>query len=1211
MIRQGLKDFSVSRARVKWGIPVPEEPAHVFYVWMDALANYVTALGFADDAPEYRTFWLEADERMHFVGKEIIRFHCLYWPAMLRAAGVPAPTRVFAHGWLTKGGKKLSKTTGNTIDPDALIDRYGTDAFRYFFLREGSFGQDWDFTDDAFVKRYNSDLANDFGNLVSRALTMVARYCDGQVPPRPASLDEGDDGLEARFQSEKVDWDATGTALVSSVFARYESVDYAGALGLLWSWVGQLNQRIVVQAPWEMAKDPGRRPELGQFLYRLLEAIRLIAVMAWPVMPTAMERVLAMMGLAPGAPVPEDLTWGRLEPGTHAAAGGRPVPAHRGGRRRAAGTQGEESAERRPRRPRRRPAPRHDHDRRVREARPARRPGEGRGEDPGVEEAAEAAGGSRGRGPPDRLRHRRRLHAGVARRAQGGAGREPEAGEAHGSRVLRDGPGRVPRRQGGAVHLRRRRPAGHEGEVIRTLALLLAVLGAACTRTPPEVAYDLAGRFAIADRWSSRQVLLFGTPSAEPHQAEGFYREAASGGGDTFLWARREAEVSLAFAGGRAAVGDRRLAPYERVRGQSAEVFLNGRGVGRFTLNDARHRYAVALPAEAQRVGENRLRFVFAATASPSEQPGNADRRQLAAAFHSLVVGAAGDAGLDDLLRRDAPPAFGATAKDGIPALAPGRPQRGALRDPPAARRGAALHPRAAPRGHGVRGLGAVQGHPARRRPGGRRSCGPRASAPARRRPREVVVRLPGREGDVALLGLHVAGERFAWGVWTAPRVLGASVPREDAPRSAEDERRGERLRQAARGLNVVFVILDAGRATISAPMATPARPRRRSIGSPSEGVVFERVYTPAVYTLGAMASVWTSQPPDRHHGDVSFSARLPKDRLTLAELLTARGIHTAGFVANTVAGGLNGFDRGFAEFHEVWRTVGSRGDVFRQVLPPWLDAHGGRRFFAYLHFREPHSPYDPEPPFDTRFGPDGPIPKSARRPPGDSWIVDVNQGRRTLTPAEADHLVRLYDGNLAYADHEVGELRRALEARGLWDKTVVIVAADHGEALLDHGWIGHNVQLFEESGRVPLIVRFPPAAGVSGRRVGALADLLDLGPTIADLFGVLGEGGSDRAFTGRSLLPVIEGAPGKPVGPHPHHLGPAHLRPRRRAAQAHLRHAHRVAAALRPRGGSGRADRSRRRRIRSSPPSTARRCRRPSRGCRAARWRRLPTRRR
>ena len=219
VIRQGLKDFSVSRARVKWGIPVPEEPSHVFYVWMDALSNYITALGFADDAPAYRTFWEGADERLHFVGKEIIRFHCLYWPAMLHAAGVPIPTRVFAHGWLTKGGKKLSKTTGNIIDPDALIDRYGVDAFRYFFLREGSFGQDWDFTDEAFVKRFNSDLANDLGNLASRALTMAAKYGEGRVPPRPQSLDVTDDGIEARFQSEKVDWDATGTAMIASVFS--------------------------------------------------------------------------------------------------------------------------------------------------------------------------------------------------------------------------------------------------------------------------------------------------------------------------------------------------------------------------------------------------------------------------------------------------------------------------------------------------------------------------------------------------------------------------------------------------------------------------------------------------------------------------------------------------------------------------------------------------------------------------------------------------------------------------------------------------------------------------------------------------------------------------------------------------------------------------------------------------------------------------------
>ena len=191
VIKQGLKDFSVSRARVKWGIPVPEQPDHVLYVWVDALSNYVTALGYADDGRAVPPLLGGGDERLHLMGKDIIRFHCLYWPAILHAASVPVPTREFAQGFITRDGRKLSKTTGNVIDPVALVERLGPDAARYFLLREAPYGADWDFTEPAFVTRYNADLANDLGNLVSRALTMAARYCDGKVPAgRPAAVSQ-------------------------------------------------------------------------------------------------------------------------------------------------------------------------------------------------------------------------------------------------------------------------------------------------------------------------------------------------------------------------------------------------------------------------------------------------------------------------------------------------------------------------------------------------------------------------------------------------------------------------------------------------------------------------------------------------------------------------------------------------------------------------------------------------------------------------------------------------------------------------------------------------------------------------------------------------------------------------------------------------------------------------------------------------------------
>jgi methionyl-tRNA synthetase len=317
VIRQGLKDFSVSRARVKWGIPVPEQPDHVLYVWVDALSNYITALGYADDAEDYGRYWAGADERLHLLGKDIIRFHCLYWPAILHAAGVPVPTREFAQGFITKEGRKLSKTTGNVIDPVALVDWLGSDAARYFLLREAPYGADWDFTDAAFVGRYNADLANDLGNLVSRALTMVARYCEGKVPPRwEPPVPKGVAPARAVDFTEMFATSvcAPSNSLAEKVLGRYEEIDFSGVLTELWSWVGQFNQAIVQVEPWSLAKDPARRAQLEGFLYRLLEGVRLVAVFASPVMPRAAARIFGMLGLGEREPGPDDVAWERLEP---------------------------------------------------------------------------------------------------------------------------------------------------------------------------------------------------------------------------------------------------------------------------------------------------------------------------------------------------------------------------------------------------------------------------------------------------------------------------------------------------------------------------------------------------------------------------------------------------------------------------------------------------------------------------------------------------------------------------------------------------------------------------------------------------------------------------------------------------------------------------------------------------------------------------------
>jgi arylsulfatase A-like enzyme len=674
----------------------------------------------------------------------------------------------------------------------------------------------------------------------------------------------------------------------------------------------------------------------------------------------------------------------------------------------------------------------------------------------------------------------------------------------------------------------------------RAALLALAGLGAlaavGCPGAPKAVVYDLAARVPVAETWAAADVLRFGTPAAEPRLVDGFHRESGSATAEPFLWSKQEAEVAFQWPAAEARVAVVDVAPYRGAGPQSVEVSLNGARVDGFRLNDSRHRYRIALPATGQKLGDNRLRFVFAAAAAPSDaDPKSLDKRRLAAAFYSIVTGPSTDASIEDLLAREAPRPFAVGEEKAVPTLTLLGPAvvRYALRLPPAAE--LRFTPELDAGARAAAGKASLRVLFESEDGGGERELWSRVLDARGEPPGEQVVRLPGRDGEIVRVGLAVGpagpSPRFAWGRFVAPRLLGRgghADPLAAAPPSEADDRRADGLRQSLASANVLLIVLDAGRARSFGAYGYSRDTSPNVDRIAREGVVFERVYTPAVYTLGAMSSVWTSQYPDRHHSEVSFSARLPKDRLTLAELLSAQGIHTGGFVANAVAGRLFGFDRGFVDFDEVFSRLGSSGSVFRQAVPPWLRKNRDRRFFAYVHFREPHFPYDPEPPFDTKFGPDGPIAKADRR--NERFFKDASQGRRPFSAAEREHLVRLYDGNIAFADREIGALREAMEKEGLWEKTVVIVAADHGEELFEHGWIGHNVHVFEESVHVPLVVRFPKGAGPSGLRVGGLADLLDVAPTIADVLGVLGKGGSDKAFQGRSLLPMVAGAPGKPV---------------------------------------------------------------------------------
>ena len=302
-IRQGLDDLCISRTSFDWGIPVPTDKKHVIYVWFDALTNYLTPVGFLSDPEKFHRYW---PANLHLVGKEIVRFHSIIWPAILMALDLPLPKQIYGHGWLIVNGDKMSKSKGNVVDPNLLIDEFGADAIRYFLLREINLGQDGNFSRDALISRINADLANDLGNLLHRTLNMIGKF-QGGIIEGSASKRPVDEALVA---------DAMDT--VSTYEAEMEKLALTPAVKTVWTFIGRANKYIDETAPWALAKDPSKKAELAAVLYHLAESLRIISGLISPFLPQTAPKIRQQLGCvdALAAPSLDDLkVWGRLPAG--------------------------------------------------------------------------------------------------------------------------------------------------------------------------------------------------------------------------------------------------------------------------------------------------------------------------------------------------------------------------------------------------------------------------------------------------------------------------------------------------------------------------------------------------------------------------------------------------------------------------------------------------------------------------------------------------------------------------------------------------------------------------------------------------------------------------------------------------------------------------------------------------------------------------------
>jgi arylsulfatase A-like enzyme len=525
---------------------------------------------------------------------------------------------------------------------------------------------------------------------------------------------------------------------------------------------------------------------------------------------------------------------------------------------------------------------------------------------------------------------------------------------------------------------------------------------------------------------------------------------------------------------------------------------VNGNELPPLQLREGRHRYPLEIPVLKDGINEVEVQFVYAGNPKGSD-----DRRPLAAAFHRF-----------DLPPEDKPLLAGQPGPFSLVRLEGGSlgvylPEGGTLsyylRVPKGARLTATVG--ASKPVSLLTPAGSVLAVVVRGEDGSVLEVGARVSESG-----GEVVRVEQSLADLEGLRAEVSFRAEGHDIFVVPHLY---VPREGGsppsplPRQARDD------------LNLLMIVLDGATASRMGPYGymkptTPAIDRLAS-----ESVVMERVFTQAVYTIASIGSLLTGQYPERHQ-NVTFADRLPENAVTFPGVLSESGIKTAGFSGNAVVTSAFGLDRGYEEFLDVRRMEGytGHGDSVLRELLAWLEKNQEQRFFAYVHFREPHFPYNPRAPFNTQFGAAAPFPEGIS-----DWktVEAYNQaaGRGQSVPREVYERIRaLYDGNMAYVDSLVAEILRYLEEANLQQKTIVILTADHGEALYEHGYIGHNTQLYEESIRIPLMVRGPDW---SPRRSSQVVELLDLAPTVLDLFG-LGDHPACQAMAGRSLVPLLHG---------------------------------------------------------------------------------------